>query len=63
MSGHSMPMACMDCGYISQNIYLYCSLHGLNTVARALAGDNEELRQLLGLSKDYEILLAQSVGY
>ena len=63
MSGHSMAMACMDCGYISQNIYLYCSLHGLNTVARAMAGDNEELRKLLGLSKDYEVLLAQSVGY
>ena len=56
-------MACMDCAYISQNIYLYCSLHGINTVARAIAGDNEELRKLLGLSDDYEVLLAQTVGY
>ena len=63
MSGNSMKMACMDCGYISQNIYLYCSLHGLNTVARAMAGDNEELKKLLGLSDDYEVLLAQSIGY
>ena len=63
MSGNSMKMACMDCAYISQNIYLYCSLHGINTVARAIAGDNEELRKLLGLSDDYEVLLAQTVGY
>ena len=63
MSGNSMPMACMDCAYISQNIYLYCSLHGINTVARAIAGDNNELKKLLGLSDDYEVLLAQSIGY
>ena len=58
-----LKMACMDCAYVSENIYLYCSLHGINTVARAMYGNNDELKKLLGLSDDYEVLLAQSVGY
>jgi len=60
---NSLKMACMDCAYVSENIYLYCSLHKINTVARAMVGDNNELKKILNLSDDYEILLAQSVGY
>ena len=41
---NSLKMACMDCAYVSENIYLYCSLHKINTVARALVGDNNELK-------------------
>ena len=63
MNQHSLKMACMDCAYVSENIYLYCALHGINTVARAVCGNNDELKKLLGLSDDYEVLLAQSVGY
>lgn len=51
-----------NCGYISQNIYLYCASEGLATVARG-SFNKEELNGLLQLSKSQEILLAQSVGF
>lgn len=51
-----------NCGYISQNIYLYCASEGLGTVARG-AFDKDELHELLQLPKTQEILLAQTVGF
>ncbi|HOG06110.1 MAG TPA: SagB/ThcOx family dehydrogenase [Paludibacter sp.] len=51
-----------NCGYISQNIYLYCASEGLATVARG-SFDKEELYGLLQLSKSQEVLLAQTVGF
>ncbi len=51
-----------NCGYISQNIYLYCASEGLATVARG-SFDKEELHSLLQLSKSQEVLLAQTVGF
>ncbi|NLK48113.1 MAG: SagB/ThcOx family dehydrogenase [Bacteroidales bacterium] len=51
-----------NCGYISQNIYLYCASEGLATVARG-SFDKEELHGLLQLSKSQEVLLAQTVGF
>ncbi len=51
-----------NCGYISQNIYLYCASEGLATVARG-AFKNEEVHELLQLSKSREVLLAQTVGF
>lgn len=60
---HSLTMVFGDCAYISGNIYLYCSLNKINTVARVMCGDNSELKKLLNLSDDYKHLLTQSIGY
>jgi len=54
--------ALTDCGFISQNIYLYCASAGLNTVVRGLV-DKGELHKLLGLNEKQEVLLGQTVGY
>lgn len=51
-----------NCGYISQNIYLYCASEGLGTVARG-SFDKEELHKLLQLTSSQEVLLAQTVGF
>ena len=58
-----LKASCFDAGYISQNIYIYCQLHGLKTIARAAAGDEKALKELLGLEGDYHLILAQTVGY
>lgn len=54
--------AYIDCGFVSQNIYLYCASEGLGTVVRG-SFDKEKLHQLLNLSPNLEVLLTQSVGY
>ena len=51
-----------DCGFISQNVYLYCASAGLGTVVRALI-EREELAKILKLREDQRIVLAQSIGY
>lgn len=51
-----------DCGFISQNVYLYCASAGLGTVVRAVI-EREELAKVLKLREDQRIVLAQSVGY
>ena len=58
----SRDAALIDCGFISQNIYLFCASESLNTVVRGLF-DRNELHKLLGLSENQEALLTQSVGY
>jgi SagB-type dehydrogenase family enzyme len=52
----------IDCGYISQNTYLYCSSEGLATGARGTV-NREALAPKLQLRPDQRILLAHSVGY
>ena len=54
--------ALIDCGYVSQNVYLYCASEGLGTVVRG-SFDKEVLSKLLGLPSNQEVLLTQSVGY
>jgi SagB-type dehydrogenase family enzyme len=54
--------ASMDCGYISQNTYLYCTSEGLVTAARGSV-KREGLISKLKLRPDQKILLAHSVGY
>ena len=54
--------ALTDCGFISQNIYLFCASEGLNSVVRGMV-DKEEVHRLLGLSEKQEVMLAQTVGY
>lgn len=50
------------CGFVSQNIYLYCASAGLGTVVRA-SFDKKGLEELLQLPSNKEVLLAQTVGY
>ena len=52
----------VDCGFISQNVYLFCASEGLATVVRGWL-DKDAIRNLLGLSEKYEVILAQTVGY
>ena len=56
------PYAWVDTGYISQNVYLFCSSAGLATVVHEL-GDRPELAKALKLRDDQKIILAQAVGY
>lgn len=49
-------------GSVSQNIYLYCTSFGLNTVTRR-ALDVDALAKIMGLSPDQMIVLAQTVGF
>jgi SagB-type dehydrogenase family enzyme len=51
-----------DCGFISQNVYLFCASEGLGTVVRAYV-DREALSKTMQLRDDQRIILAQSVGY
>lgn len=54
--------ACTDTGFISQNVYLFCSSEGLNTVVRGLV-DKPALAQAMKLRPAQHIILAQTVGY
>ncbi|HTN69168.1 MAG TPA: SagB/ThcOx family dehydrogenase [Dysgonamonadaceae bacterium] len=58
----SREYAYTDCGYISQNIYLFAASEGLATVVRG-SFDKDSLTTLLKLPSNQEVLLTQSVGY
>ena len=51
-----------DVGFISENIYLFCTSEGLATVVRGSV-DRAALAKVMNLPPDQRILLAQSVGY
>jgi len=51
-----------DCGFIAQNVYLFCASEGLSVVVRGLV-DREELAKALHLHPEQRIVLAQTVGY
>lgn len=53
--------AAMDCGYVSQNIYLYCASAKLATVACG-AINREDLAKLLGI-KNGKAMLAHPVSF
>lgn len=57
-----IQMAYADCGFIAQNIYLYCASESLGTVVRE-SFDKKELSRVLRLNEDQEILLCQTIGY
>jgi nitroreductase len=52
----------VDVGYISQNVYLFCTSEGLVTGARGSV-NREVLGKRLNLRADQLIVLGQSVGY
>lgn len=54
--------ASVDSGFIGQNIYLYCASTGLATVFRGML-DTDALHKKLELSKEKEVLYAQSIGH
>jgi len=54
--------ALTDCGFIGQNIYLYCASEGLISVVRGSV-NKDAVHSLLGLSDKQDVLLAQTVGY
>lgn len=58
----SMHYAYTSCGYVSQNVYLYCASEGLGSVARG-SFNKDELSKLLNLKPNQEPLLTQSVGF
>lgn len=51
-----------DCGFVSQNIYLYCASNKLGTVVRG-SFKASDYKPLLGLKEKEEILFVQAVGY
>jgi SagB-type dehydrogenase family enzyme len=61
-SEEKLNTANIDAGYISQNIYLFCTSEGLATGARAFV-DKEALSSKLKLRPDQKIIIAHSVGY
>lgn len=50
-----------DCGYISQNIYLYCAANNLATVARGYY-DEKDAHNALKLTSSQKVVLTQTVG-
>lgn len=58
----NLQTAHIDAGFVSQNIYLYCASENMATVVRGSV-DHEKLSAEMGLSTEYYIVVAQSVGY
>ena len=51
-----------DCGFIAQNVYLYCASQSLSVVVRGMI-DRDILSMALNLKRDQKILLSQTIGY
>jgi len=51
-----------DTGFISQNVYLFCTSEGLATVVRGSI-DRVALAKAMKLRADQKIILAQTIGY
>ncbi len=51
-----------DTGFISENVYLYCTSAGLATVVRGYV-DKPALEKKMGLGPEKKVTLCQSVGY
>jgi Nitroreductase len=59
---NNLRTANIDCGYISQNTYLYCASEGLVTGARGTI-KRDPLISKLNLRPEQAIILAHSVGH
>jgi len=62
LSKNPIEAATVDCGYISQNVYLYCASAGLGTVARGWF-EKDEVIAALQLGENEVPILTQTVGY
>ena len=58
----SREYAYTSCGFVAQNVYLYCASEGLGAVVRG-SFDKDKLSELLNLNSNQQVLLTQSVGY
>ncbi|WP_313382215.1 SagB/ThcOx family dehydrogenase [Proteiniphilum saccharofermentans] len=58
----SREYAYTNCGFVAQNVYLYCASEGLGSVVRG-SFDKDKLSELLKLNSNQQVLLTQSVGY
>lgn len=56
-------LGAMDAGYVSQNIYLFCSAYGLSTVACAPPMDAAAIQKVLGLPAEFMPLIYHPVGF
>jgi nitroreductase len=54
--------ACVDAGFIEQNVYLFCASEGLATVFRG-AVDTKKLARTMELGTEQFVTFAQTVGY
>ena len=54
--------AAANTGFISENVYLFCSSAGLSTVVRGYI-DKPALAKAMKLRPDQKIILAQTAGY
>ncbi len=61
-SARALDFARIDCGYVSQNIYLYCAGAGLGTCAIGSIPDPAALKKELGFGKRFLLLLTHCVG-
>ncbi len=57
-----MMTAATHCGFIGQNVYLYCASEGLISVFRAWI-DKDEIRETLQLKENQKVIYSQTVGY
>ena len=67
MTGHASSddqtlYTAADCGFIAQNVYLYCASEGLACVVRASI-DRPSLSKAMSLNTNQKIILSQTVGY
>jgi len=53
--------AATHCGFIGQNVYLYCTSEGLISVFRAWI-NKEKISEVLGLKSNQHVIYSQSVG-
>ncbi|MEE4198334.1 MAG: SagB/ThcOx family dehydrogenase [Bacteroidales bacterium] len=54
--------AATHCGFIGQNVYLYCASEGLISVFRAMV-DKEKAATMLQLEGNKKVIYSQSVGF
>jgi len=52
----------VDVGYISQNVYLFCSSENMSTVVLGMI-DRDKIKELLKLKEDQKVILTQCVGF
>jgi len=57
-----MVTAGTHCGFIGQNVYLFCASEGLNVVIRGWI-DKELIANTLNLKGDQQVMYSQSVGF
>lgn len=59
---NQVRLTALDAGAVTQNIYLYCAVQGLNVVERMSAAD-DAIKKPLGLKRHQHFVVAMSIGY